>query len=360
MVSFSFITRSCNLIGTFRTRGNIVVSEVFDHTSVIRLIEKRFNIVCPTISPWRRAVVGDLTSAFDFDHPDYSWPHLPETRNYTEESIDQCLHLPYPMVPIDQSLPKQETGVRISRALPYQILTSDIVDFSINKFLLTINNVGAAGVHLISYDISLLGVDEAVKHFTVETHTSITNSPFDLQCNDEICRYQFHLLGPNGYFRQFYGTNQCPSLHQATLTYHPEDQTLSILISNGSKGESEFTLVDNAYGASPLIITLFGEEVGEVKWDVSASSNWYDLTISQSDCFKRRFGGRMETGVDTISDPAMGAGIPDVGFTPPQLHPKVPKEYQVLSRTDEYARQQKEADHKDAMIYWEVDEQLLD
>ena len=45
-----------------------------------RLLEKRFNFTCPNISPWRRAVAGDLTSAFDFDGaPDYSWPVLVST-----------------------------------------------------------------------------------------------------------------------------------------------------------------------------------------------------------------------------------------------------------------------------------------
>ena len=53
------------------TRGHYVYSEVSDHTSVIKFIEKRFNVSCPNISPWRRAVVSDLTAAFDFSSPDY-------------------------------------------------------------------------------------------------------------------------------------------------------------------------------------------------------------------------------------------------------------------------------------------------
>jgi phospholipase C len=344
------------------------VSEVFDHTSVIQLIEKRFNILCPTISPWRRVVAGDLTSAFDFDHPDYSWPDLPKTKNYTEESIDQCLHLPYPMVPTQQSLPKQESGVRISRALPYQITTSDTVDVSNKKLLLTMNNMGTAGVHLISYDLKTLGVDEAIKHFTLEPQTSIEFSPLPLQCNDmetpqeQSCDYKFQVFGPNGYFRHFSGSTQC-SLHQSSLSYSPEEQTISIFITNDSPEEKEFSIIDNAYGTSALSVTLSGkQERYEVKWDVSTSSNWYDLTVSQSDCYQRRFGGRMETGVDTISDPAMGAGIP-LDVTSAKIHPEIPKEYQILSRTDQDARQQKEGevDHKDAMIYWEVevDEKFL-
>jgi phospholipase C len=46
--------------------GGWVCSETFDHTSIIRLIEQRFGVDEPQITPWRRSVCGDLTSAFDF------------------------------------------------------------------------------------------------------------------------------------------------------------------------------------------------------------------------------------------------------------------------------------------------------
>ena len=44
-------------------------SQVFDHTSVGQFLEKRFRIHVPAISPWHRAVCGDLTSSFDFASP---------------------------------------------------------------------------------------------------------------------------------------------------------------------------------------------------------------------------------------------------------------------------------------------------
>ena len=44
-----------------RKNGGIVFSQVTDHTSVIKLVEKRFKVHCPNISPWRRAVMSDLT-----------------------------------------------------------------------------------------------------------------------------------------------------------------------------------------------------------------------------------------------------------------------------------------------------------
>ena len=52
------------------SKGGFVCSQVFDHTSVIRFIETRFGVHEPNITPWRRAVCGDLTTAFDFRTPD--------------------------------------------------------------------------------------------------------------------------------------------------------------------------------------------------------------------------------------------------------------------------------------------------
>ena len=51
------------------SRGGWVNSQVFDHTSVLRFLEARFGVNEPNISPLRRAVCGDLTSAFNFQTP---------------------------------------------------------------------------------------------------------------------------------------------------------------------------------------------------------------------------------------------------------------------------------------------------
>ena len=59
------------------SRGGWVNSQVFDHTSVLRFIEQRFGVAEPNISPWRRAVCGDLTSLFDFSASEPSFPGQP-------------------------------------------------------------------------------------------------------------------------------------------------------------------------------------------------------------------------------------------------------------------------------------------
>ena len=48
------------------SRGGLVCSDTFDHTSTLRFLETRFGAQVPNLSKWRRGVTGDLTSAFNF------------------------------------------------------------------------------------------------------------------------------------------------------------------------------------------------------------------------------------------------------------------------------------------------------
>jgi len=57
------------------TAGGFVCSDVFDHTSLIRLIETRFGVREPNISAWRRRTCGDLTAAFRFSARPAGYPH---------------------------------------------------------------------------------------------------------------------------------------------------------------------------------------------------------------------------------------------------------------------------------------------
>jgi phospholipase C len=96
------------------SRGGLVSSDLFDHTSVLRFLETRFGAEVPNLSTWRRATVGDLTSAFDFKKTDQSIPNLPSTVPAIQQAIQQCAAnlagtTPY-TVPSTQTLPTQESG----------------------------------------------------------------------------------------------------------------------------------------------------------------------------------------------------------------------------------------------------------
>ncbi len=89
--------------------GGYVCSEVFDHTSIIRFMERRFGVSEPNISPWRRAICGDLTSASDFGTADPRSAELPDTAAY--EPPDRARHPDYrPIAPAVGAMPVQEPG----------------------------------------------------------------------------------------------------------------------------------------------------------------------------------------------------------------------------------------------------------
>jgi phospholipase C len=96
------------------SRGGFVSSDLFDHTSVLRFLETRFGAEVPNLSAWRRATVGDLTSALNFKKPDQTIPNLPSTLPPVVQAIQQCTAnlagtIPY-VITSTQTLPTQESG----------------------------------------------------------------------------------------------------------------------------------------------------------------------------------------------------------------------------------------------------------
>lgn len=108
------------------TRGGYVNSQLSDHTSVLRFLEARFGVAEPNISPWRRAVCGDLLSMFDFDvspadRRDTSWLKvLPDTAQNPATSDAAC-RLPPARIDMTPPPARQEPGARPRRPLPYDV-----------------------------------------------------------------------------------------------------------------------------------------------------------------------------------------------------------------------------------------------
>ncbi len=106
----------CLIISPF-SRGGYVCSEVFDHTSTLRLIEARFGVEIPNLTKWRRETCGDLTAAFGFGQPPrFDLPQLPETEHALRVAQQEAMSLPRPTVPANQTMPRQEPGSRPRRA----------------------------------------------------------------------------------------------------------------------------------------------------------------------------------------------------------------------------------------------------
>ena len=94
------------------TVGGWVCSELFDHTSQLRLLERVTGVVEPNITEWRRRTVGDLTSVFRFGQRRAA-PALPDTTGAYNLAQYEVARLPMPAIPgARQEVPHQERGRR--------------------------------------------------------------------------------------------------------------------------------------------------------------------------------------------------------------------------------------------------------
>ncbi|ROL77045.1 phospholipase C, phosphocholine-specific [Pseudomonas protegens] len=282
------------------SRGGWVNSQVFDHTSVLQFLEKRFGVREPNISAWRRAVCGDLTSALNFVDPNHE--PLPALQTTTRQAADglrqrqeKLLQVPVPLAS-QQLPPHQPRLARPSRALPYRLHVDSQVDPKAKTLSLSLQNTGGQGAVFHVYDG--LHLSDIPRRYTVEAGKALQDSwPV-------VERYQLWVLGPNGFHRSFSGQLQQP---QPELLVTSSNNQLQFTLSNpGTRGVS--VTIDRCPYTQQGPWTLAvpgGAEVRQV-FACESSGGWYDLTLRSDAGWLRRVAGRLETGAHSISDPLMG------------------------------------------------------
>lgn len=296
------------------SKGGWVNSQVFDHTSVIRFLEKRFGVHEPNISAWRRAVCGDLTSLFNFATPDNErFPDLPAFSKAEADNLsrlqDQLDAVPVPLGS-NSIAPRQRMGARPSCALPYELHVQSNVDVAASNVQLQFINTGSVGAVFHVYD--QLHLDRIPRRYTVEAGKSLTGGWNTLL---DQGRYDLWVLGPNGFHRQFKGNLSVLSMFFAPLpevrvSYSPASSEIQAELRNAGNSTCTFVITPNTYSkeASSRYTVKPGESA-KPRWSLSSSGRWYDfsVTVDSDSGYMRRFAGRMENGRPGVSDPAMGS-----------------------------------------------------
>ena len=190
------------------SKGGYVSSEVFDHTSIIQFIERRFArgnqaLIESNITPWRRAVAGDLTSAFNFRHPNARVVTLPGTAAYVPPTQDRYPDYT-PAPPANQTLPSQESGTRPARPVPYDLEAHGQAEFNSGTFTITFSNKGKTAV----FQVRSSNSNEGPRTYTVGTSTSVSDT-WQIAANNQM-GYDLSVYGPNGFFRSFKGSISGP------------------------------------------------------------------------------------------------------------------------------------------------------
>jgi phospholipase C len=300
------------------SKGGWVNSQVFDHTSLIRFIERRFGSQYPgilenNISKWRRAVSGDLTSAFNFASPNDASVPLPSTIAYMPP--DNQRHSDYkPVPPAVQALPAQEPGLRPARALPYELHARGAADFGEGVVNLHFGNTGKAAA---VYQVYSGDGQTGPWTYTVAPHTELSAS-WSLTANGQT-EYDLSVFGPNGFLRVFKGSISGSEKANlvASIIYDVDSDGVILGIANHGQESIEVSIVSSY---SKRMVNHRLKQNGEVSefFPLHSSYGWYDFTITtRSDSgFERRLAGHLETGRDSMTDPAIGTSQTAVVSTP--------------------------------------------
>ena len=279
------------------TKGGFVNSQVSDHTSVLQFLEKfikkKYNkdVTVDNISDWRRAICGDLTSAFN-----KSESKIP-TMNYLDQKeyakiINSAKNKPTPNLKwysekeIDhQLLQIQERGIKPSNPLPYNYE----VNLKNNKIVMT--NLKDTAVPLIIYDKNKF--DTADYYFSYALYS---NNEISHEVN--VDSYNFEVTGPNGFVRKFKGNKK--EEVEVTLSNNISKNEVEIKLKKTSAHKTDIIL-ENLYDRKKQEISL--KSSGEkIIFNLDKTKGWYDLKI-KTENNSWHFAGRIESGKPTVTDP---------------------------------------------------------
>ncbi|MFJ1723969.1 MULTISPECIES: phosphocholine-specific phospholipase C [unclassified Streptomyces] len=276
--------------------GGYVCSETFDHTSILRFMEKRFGVKETNISPWRRAICGDLTSAFDFSLKITDPADLPDTAGYAPPDRDR--HNSYvPKPPAQGTLPRQEAGARPSRPLSYAPYVDGAADLTTGKYKLTFSAGDQAG--------AAFQVRSQKRTDGPWTYTAAAGKPVSDSWNSLYSAGSYDLTahGPNGFLRTFQGNNKAA---EPEVKARHNAGNLKLTLTNPSTTDAHVT-VTNAYGGERHTYTVRAGATVEQSIDLRATQRWYDLTVvvEGNTGYLRRLAGHVENGKAGSSDPGI-------------------------------------------------------
>lgn len=320
------------LIASPWSRGGKVCSQVFDHTSSLLFLEhflnKKFGLQIrdENISEWRRAICGNLVSAFSPYHGEDKDRLTFLKRNPFIEGIYRAKDRQPPSGyhHSDSQRADQESGLRPSSALPYELYADAHLDSSGDFLQVTMTagneafGTASAGSPFSIYAPSKFRADDG--YFEPMQNWQYAVKAGDTLVDEwplhgfESAQYSLRLYGPNGFYRAYRGNKDDPRFR------------LRCSYERIREGSVEFTgnlmLVFDVFDerAYSLTLTDLGYHTPIRKIQISPANHtfllpleksfgWYDfkVTVDGNHVFERHYAGRVETG--------------KLGYTDPQLDP---------------------------------------
>jgi phospholipase C len=328
------------------SRGGWVNSQLFDHTSTLQFLEdyvqtKFGKTVQETnISQFRRAICGNLTSAFrPFDGKQVSLPFL--NRDNYVESIQSARYkempsnyqklTPQEIASYDQNphnntnASHQEPGIRPACALPYEMYCEGDFNAEHKAFGLAMRagnsihggkSVGAPfNVYLRNTVERSSAAPRGVNNLNMFAATFVVKPGDTIQEAFPLQlfaggMYEIDVHGPNGFYREFRGDATAPMVlvrcaYERTASGYTGN--VEARIKNMSTNPVTVSVADNSYKTGTQTRQLASGQDAKVLLDLSKSHGWYDFTVqTQGSKASSRYAGRVDTGKSSFTDPLMG------------------------------------------------------
>ena len=124
-------------------------------------------------------------------------------------------------------------------------------------------------------------------------------------------RSNLSVYGPNGFLRTFKGTVAAEGANLGVVSTYQVDAFrpgITLNVHNRGAAVGKVSIRD-AYTGQTVAQQVEPGRSLTWHWSLEASFGWYDLTIvvESDSTFERRLAGHVETGSDSVSDPAIGA-----------------------------------------------------
>ena len=263
--------------------GGFVDSTVYDHTSVLRFLERWTGVAEPNISAWRRSVAGDLTGTFDFGRAGRP-PRLTKPG-----PVPPPISRWHPAVPPAQEAPAAEPGTRPARALPYQASVSGALDAS-GKLALRLANDGRASAHFAIYPYSGELPEPAHRDVRGQLAEPLTTG----------AAYRVVVQGPNRGWWELRGARTGVNVDVRTR-FLPWRCGVEFTLANVGAAAVTLRLTSPRFGRTTRVVRVPAGRSASVDWPVS--QGWYDIRITADGdpAFLRALTGRIEDGRPGVS-----------------------------------------------------------
>jgi len=241
-------------------------------------------------------VTGDLTTAFDFAHPDFSTPKNIPTLDQTWALTQLTGGSTEPPAEGAQKMPAQEPGTRPHRPTNYRLHADATVNRTTNQVTVALTNTGTVGASLAVYPDNYLT-------FGGTPFTVLPSVPRSYVWDATLTagKYAFSVYGPDGFLTSFAGqvvpagqNNGRIPVVAAALRSGPGGTVVELTLANEGQEATIYTLTPNDYQGRTQTVTVKARSSTTISWPTDRYG-YYDvvITANTSDGFRRRYAGRI-------------------------------------------------------------------